>query len=102
MRFSCASPEQRYTVRMTPATKKILIPLVLVALGIGIGLLSAYAYERMQNFDRMMEAREASPDPEKFDQDFEAMADWLENYKRENPEATDEDAKRAFEEIWKG
>ena len=87
---------------MTPATKKILIPLVLVALGIGIGLLSAYAYERMQNFDRMMEAREASPDPEKFDQDFEAMADWLENYKRENPEATDEDAKRAFEEIWKG
>ena len=78
---------------MTPATKKILIPLVLVALGIGIGLLSAYAYERMQNFDReyaIVLGRD------------KAMADGLENYKRENPEATDEDAKRAFEEIWKG
>jgi len=87
---------------MTPSTKKILISLALVALGIGIGLLGAYAYERMQNFDRMMEAREASPDPEKFDRDFEAMANWLENYKRENPEASDEDAKKAFEDIWKG
>lgn len=93
---------ERYTVRMTPSTKKIVVSVALVALGIGIGLIGAYAYERMQSFDRMMDAREASPDPEKFDRDFEAMADWLENYKRENPEATDEDAKKAFEDIWKG
>lgn len=87
---------------MTPATKKILVSLALVALGIGIGVLGMYALERAQNFDRMMEACEASPDPEKFDRDFEAMADWLENYKRENPQASDEDAKKAFEDIWKG
>lgn len=92
----------RYTSGMTPTTKKTLVSLALVASGIAIGLLGAYGFERMQNFDRMMEARDASPDPEKFDQDFEAMADWLENYKRENPEASDEDAKKAFEEIWKG
>lgn len=86
---------------MTPTTKKVLISLVLVALGIAIGLGIAIAMQRMQDFDRMMDAREAAPDKEKFDQDFEAMATWFETYKRDHPEATDEDAKRAFEEIWK-
>ena len=87
---------------MTPTTKKTLSAVALVVLGIALGFGSAYALERMQDFDRMMEAREAAPDKEKFDQDFEAMADWFENYKRENPGASDEDAKKAFEEIWKG
>lgn len=86
---------------MTPTTRKILVPFALIALGVVIGLGVAYAAERMQGFDRMMDAREAAPDKQKFDQDFEAMAQWFENYKRENPGATDEDAKKAFEEIWK-
>ncbi|MES2931296.1 MAG: hypothetical protein V4682_01185 [Patescibacteria group bacterium] len=86
---------------MTPSTKRIVTAAVLIALGIAIGLGIAFATQRMQDFDRMMDAREAAPDKEKFDRDFEAMADWLENYKHENPSATDEDAKRAFEEIWK-
>lgn len=87
---------------MTPHTRRIIVPLALVVLGIVLGLAAAYAAQRMQDFDRMMEARDAAPDTQKFDQDFEAMADWLENYKRENPEASDEDAKKAFEDIWKG
>ena len=86
---------------MTPNIKKIVAPAVLILLGIIIGLGIAFASERMQNFDRMMEARERAPDKEKFDQDFAAMATWFENYKRDNPGATDEDAKKAFEEIWK-
>jgi len=86
---------------MTPSTKKIIVSLVLVALGIAIGLGIAFATQRMQDFDRMMDARDAAEDKEKFDQDFKAMAEWFENYKRENPAATDEDAKKAFEEIWK-
>jgi len=86
---------------MTPTTKKVLVSLVLIALGIAVGLGIAYAAQRMQDFDRMMDAREAAPDKEKFDQDFKAMAEWFENYKRENPGASDEDAKRAFEELWK-
>lgn len=86
---------------MTPRIRKIVIPAVLIALGIVIGFGIAFAMERMQNFDRMMEARDTAPDKEKFDQDFAAMTEWFENYKRENPGATDEDAKRAFEEIWK-
>lgn len=86
---------------MTPSTRKILVSLALVVFGIVLGLAGVYAAQRMHDFDRMMEARDAAPDKEKFDRDFEAMADWLENYKRENPDATDEDAKNAFEEIWK-
>lgn len=87
---------------MNPTTKKIVIGIVLVAIGIGIGVLAVMAQERAQNFDQMMDAREAAPDKEKFDADFKAMTEWFENYKRENPDATDEDARRAFEAIWKG
>lgn len=87
---------------MTPSTKKLVASLALVVLGIILGFMGTYLFERAQNFDRMMDARDASPDPQKFDQDFEAMADWLESYKRDNPEATDEDARNAFGDIWKG
>ena len=86
---------------MTPRTKRIVVIVVLLALGIAIGLGIAFATGRAQSFDHMMDAREAAPDKEKFDKDFAAMATWFENYKRENPGATDEDAKKAFEEMWK-
>ena len=87
---------------MTKNTKKILLALVLVVLGIGIGIGALYALEKKQDFDRLIEARDAAPDKEEFDRNFEAMAQWFEDYKRDNPGATDEDAKRAFDELWKG
>lgn len=86
---------------MTTNTKKGLIAAALIVLGICIGAGGAYAMKKMQDFDRMMDAREASPDKEKFDRDFQAMADWFETYKQEHPGATDEDAQRAFDDLWK-
>lgn len=87
---------------MTPTVKKFLISLALIALGISIGLLGAYGLEQVRDTGRTVETGGESPTPEQFDQDFEAMTNWLEDYKRDNPEASDEDARRAFEEIWKG
>lgn len=87
---------------MNPTTKKILIGIVLVAVGVIIGVFAVMAQEKAQDFDQLMEAREGAPDKEKFDADFKAMAEWFENYKRDNPGATDEDARKAFEDIWKG
>ena len=81
-------------------TKNILIGAALVAAGIGAGLLIAHGMERKQDFDRMMEAREEAPDKEKFDRDFKAMAEWMEDYKRDNPGTNDDDAGRAFREAW--
>jgi len=86
---------------MTPDTRRVVVAAVLIALGIALGLGISLAMQRMQDLDRMMEARNAAPDKAKFDRDFAAMTAWFENYKRENPSATDEDATRAFEELWK-
>ena len=83
-------------------TQKALAAAVLVALGIGIGLLIAHGMQKSEDFDHMMEARDAAPDKEEFDRNFKAMAEWLETYKREHPGATDADANRAFDEAWKG
>lgn len=83
-------------------TQKGLVAAALVALGIGVGLLIAHGMQRSEDFDRMIEARDAAPDKEEFDRNFKAMAEWLETYKREHPGATDADAKRAFDETWKG
>lgn len=91
-----------YAGRMNKTTKKILIVVGLLAAGIAIGVGAVYAMERMQDFDRLMDAREAAPDKEEFDRNFEAMAEWFEDYKRDNPGATDEDAERAYMDIWKG
>jgi uncharacterized protein YxeA len=85
---------------MNQKTKQVLIGVLLLIVGAGIGLLIAETRERGENLEEYVEAREESPNPEKFDQDFENMVTWLENYKRENPGATDEDASRAFEEAW--
>ena len=87
---------------MNPNTTRIITYVALVLLGIVLGLLIAHGLEKKKDFDALMEARAESPDPEKFDRDFEAMADWLEEYKREHPEASDADAQKAFEQIWKG
>ncbi len=86
---------------MNQNTKKVLVAVLLIAVGVGIGIGVAYAMDRMEDFDRMIEARDAAPNKEEFDRNFAAMAEWFETYKQEHPGATDEEAKRAFDELWK-
>ena len=78
---------------------------LLIGLAVIIGLFAGFAIshmkERHEDFERYIEAREQAPDKEAFDRNFQAMATWLETYKRENPGATDEDAQRAFEAAWR-
>ena len=78
---------------------------LLIGLGVIVGLFTGFAIahmkDRHESFERYIEAREAAPDKETFDRNFEAMAAWLEDYKRENPGATDADAQRAFEAAWR-
>jgi hypothetical protein len=85
---------------MDTNTKRFVIGASLVAAGVAAGLLIAHGMERKEDFDRMIEARDTAPDKEKFDRDFKAMADWMEDYKRKNPGANDDDAGRAFREAW--
>lgn len=85
---------------MNPTTKKAGIAAALVVLGIAIGAGAMYVHAKLQDIDRMVEAREAAPDKEKFDKDFEAMGKWFEDYKRENPGSSDEDARREFDRLW--
>ncbi len=76
---------------------------------IGIGVLIAVCAvlairvafdEKFDDFDRMVEARNNAEDPEEFDRNFAAMAQWLEDYKRDHPGATDEDASAAYNAAW--
>lgn len=77
---------------------------------IGIGVLIAACAvlavrvifdEKFDDFDRMMEARENHPGGvEEFDRNFAAMAEWLKQYKRDNPGATDDDASAAYDAAW--
>lgn len=78
---------------------------LLIGLGAIIGLFAGFAIahmkDRHQDFEQYIEAREAAPDKEAFDRNFEAMARWLEEYKRQHPGATDADAQKAFEDAWR-
>ena len=56
--------------------------------------------EKFDNFDDYATAREQAEDKDKFDRDFEAMAEWLEQYKKDNPGATDAEAGAAFEAMF--
>lgn len=56
--------------------------------------------DKFDDFDRYVKARDNAEDPEEFDRNFAAMAAWLEQYKRDNPGATDEDASAAYDAAW--
>lgn len=80
----------------------IVLGSALLIAGIALGFLIARSMESSERFGDYVESRDAAPDKEVFDRNFEAMTKWLEHYKRDNPGATDEDARRAFEDLWKG
>ncbi len=87
---------------MTQNTKYILIGLSGLVLGGLLTMLVVHWQNESEQFEDYVEARDAAPDQDEFDRNFAAMVAWLENYKRENPGATDEDASRAFEAAWRG
>lgn len=81
---------------MTPLHERTALSFVLVALGVVLGLAAAYALEHAGLLTpvRTEDGQEASA------RDFDAMTRWFEGYKRDHPDATDEDAKKAFEALW--
>lgn len=85
-------------MRITP--KRILAAVIILIVGFGSGYLFGTLLRKAEDFNRYAEARNAAPDKEEFDRNFDNMVKWFEDYKRDNPGATDEDAQRAFEELW--
>jgi hypothetical protein len=84
---------------MQQRTLKIAGVSALAIVAVLLGLRVAFD-EKFDDFDRMVEARNNAEDPEEFDRNFAAMAEWLDNYKRDHPGATDEDASAAFDAAW--
>lgn len=57
--------------------------------------------EKFDNFDRYVEERESyEGGTAEFDENFEKMTEWFEQYKKEHPGATDSDAEAAWKEAW--
>ncbi len=85
---------------MSSTAKKFIAGIIILVVGILVGLTVPTVIKKSQDFDRYAKAREAAPDKEEFDRNFDAMVQWFEDYKTNNPGATDEDAQEAFEELW--
>ena len=87
---------KRVFSRMTQRNWTIVGVSALAVVAVLLGLRVAFD-DKFDDFERYVDAREHADDPEEFDRNFAAMAAWLEQYKRENPGATDEDAAAAYE-----
>jgi uncharacterized membrane-anchored protein YhcB (DUF1043 family) len=78
----------------------LLIAAVLLIVGVAIGYSIPVLQQKNADFKRYAAAREAAPDKEKFDADFENLTKWFDNYKKEHPGATDAEARAAFDALW--
>lgn len=47
-------------------------------------------------FSAYIQAREAAPDKAQFDKNFEAMNKWIEDYKKQHPNATEQEIQDAY------
>lgn len=84
---------------MNKKTKNI--GLIILGVVCVILLLRVVFDDKFDDFDRYVEERENYEDgPEAYDKNLEALGKWIEDYKKENPGATDEDASRAFDAAW--
>ena len=71
-----------------------LIAIIVLLIGIRIVF-----HEKFENFDKYIEARDSyKGDKNEFDKNFEGMTKFIENYKKQNPGATDEEVGKAFSE----
>ncbi len=85
---------------MDTPIKKVIAFIAVLIVGVLVGLAIPSIIQKSQDFDNYAKAREAAPDKEEFDRNFDAMVEWFDDYRRDNPGATDEDAQEAFEELW--
>lgn len=85
---------------MDSKLKKVILAVLILLAGIMIGLTIPALIQKQQDFEKYVRAREAAPDKEEFDRNFDAMVKWFDDYKRDNPGATEEDAQKAFDALW--
>lgn len=86
-------------VDMNNKTKNIILVVISI---IALLLLVRVVFdEQFDDFDRYVEERENYEEgPEAYDQNLEKLGEWVDNYKQENPGASDEDASAAFNAAW--
>lgn len=84
---------------MAPKTKNIILIVVSI---IALLLLVRVVFdEKFDDFERYVEERENYEEgPEAYDKNLEALGTWFDEYKEQHPGASDEDAKRAWNEAW--
>lgn len=85
-------------MNITP--KRIIIGISILIVGILIGIAIPALVQKQQDFEKYVKARDQAEDKEQFDKNFDNMVKWFDDYKRNNPGATDEDASKAFNELW--
>jgi uncharacterized membrane-anchored protein YhcB (DUF1043 family) len=73
---------------------------LILLVGIAIGFAVPTLQQKSAEFDRYVKARNAASNKEEFDQNFDNMVKWFDDYKKQNPGATDADARKAFDELW--
>lgn len=84
---------------MSNKTKNIIL---IVVSSIALLLLVRVVFdEQFDDFERYVEERENYEEgPEAYDRNLEALDDWLDNYQEENPGASRDDAKEAWDNAW--
>tara|TARA_B100001179_G_C18534266_1_gene378624 strand:+ start:563 stop:826 length:264 start_codon:yes stop_codon:yes gene_type:complete len=84
---------------MSNKTKNII--LIMVS-SIALLLLVRVVFdEQFDDFERYVEERENyKGGPEAYDRNLEALDDWLDNYQKENPGTSRDDAKEAWDNAW--
>lgn len=84
---------------MKQTTKKFIIIWIITLIVLVLGIRVIFD-EKFDNFNKMIEARNNAEDKEEFDRNFEQMWKWFDEYKENNPWATDEDAEAAWKTAW--
>lgn len=79
-------------------SKIIIGILVIVIILLSIRVIFDSKFDDFSNFIRTRENYEGGVD--KFDKDFEGLAQWEKDYKEKHPEATQEEIDEAFKKAW--
>ncbi len=84
---------------MTSKKSKVIIIVFVVI----VALLSLRVIfdSKFDDFTRFIQTRDSyEGGTDKFDEDFQGLIDWEEQYKKDHPDATKADIDKAFKEAW--
>lgn len=84
---------------MTSKKYKIIIAILLLV----VVLLSIRVIfdSKFDDFDRFIKARQNYEGAtEQFDENFQGLIDWIDDYKESHPDASEEEINQAFKEAW--